>query len=149
MQPSFRLAWIRTNPKRIYKLFNKEIISLNLTYIDLEENYQFKQENVHTVRNTILIQFSSNLLILELQVYTCIQIRVFWVGAARTRAPAATNYDVHAPRREMLGSSDPKCNGWNFPRPSAILTTDWPCPGKYRALQWWGYLYPTFLISVG
>ncbi len=45
------------------------------------------------------------------QVFTFIQIRVSWVGAARTRAPAATNYDVHAPRREMLGSSDPKCNG--------------------------------------
>jgi hypothetical protein len=29
------------------------------------------------------------------------------VGAARTRAPAATNYDVHALRREMLGSPGP------------------------------------------
>jgi len=28
----------------------------------------------------------------------------YLVGAARTRAPAATNYDVHAPRRKMLVS---------------------------------------------
>ncbi len=53
------------------------------------------------------------------------------VGAARTRAPAATNYDVHAPRRKMLGSPAPKCNGAGSPRPSAILTTDRPRPGKY------------------
>jgi hypothetical protein len=26
------------------------------------------------------------------------------MGAARTRAPSATNYDVHAPRRKMLVS---------------------------------------------
>ncbi len=45
------------------------------------------------------------------QVFNFVQIRISWVGAARTRAPAATNYDVHAPRREMLGSSDPMCNG--------------------------------------
>ncbi len=36
-----------------------------------------------------------------------ILIRDFLVGAARTRAPAATNYDVHAPRRKMLGSPAP------------------------------------------
>ncbi len=36
-----------------------------------------------------------------------IPIYIYSVGAARTRAPAATNYDVHAPRRKMLGSPAP------------------------------------------
>ncbi len=34
-------------------------------------------------------------------------LETYSVGAARTRAPAATNYDVHAPRRKMLGSPAP------------------------------------------
>jgi len=57
--------------------------------------------------------------------------KLYLVGAARTRAPAATNYDVHAPRRKMLGSPAPQCNGEGSPRPLAILTTDRPRPGKY------------------
>jgi len=56
-----------------------------------------------------------------------------WVGAARTRAPAATNYDVHALRREMLESPGPKCNGASSSRPSTFRIMDWPRPGKYRS----------------
>jgi hypothetical protein len=35
------------------------------------------------------------------------QIEVDCVGAARTRAPAATNYDVYASRRKILESPGP------------------------------------------
>ncbi len=76
-------------------------------------------------------------------------LKLFGIGAARTRAPAATNYDVHAPRRKMLESSNPKCNGLDFPRPSAILTTDQPRPGKYVPGQREGYIYSRFQISAG
>ena len=51
-------------------------------------------------------------------------------GAARTRAPAATNYDVHALRGEMLDLPCPRCNGDSRSRPSTFLIMDRPRPGK-------------------
>jgi hypothetical protein len=53
-----------------------------------------------------------------------------WVRAARTRAPAATNYDVYASRRKILESPGPKCNGAGSSRPSTFWIMDTPRPGK-------------------
>jgi hypothetical protein len=61
---------------------------------------------------------------------TNFQIEVVGEGAARTRAPAATNYDVYASRRKILESPGPKCNGADFSRPSTFWIMDTPRPGK-------------------
>jgi hypothetical protein len=53
------------------------------------------------------------------------------VRAARTWAPAATNYDVYASRREILESPNPKCNGAGSSRPSTLRIMDTPRPGKW------------------
>jgi hypothetical protein len=54
----------------------------------------------------------------------------FLEGAARTRAPTATNSDVYASRRKILQSPGPKCNGAGSSRPSALWIMDTPRPGK-------------------
>jgi len=66
-------------------------------------------------------------------------------GAARTRAPAATNYDVYASRRKILESPGPKCNEASSSRPSAFWIMDAPRPGKWTLSR---HLRAIFLHSL-
>ncbi len=54
------------------------------------------------------------------------------VRAARTRTLAATNYNADASIGRTLVSSCSLCNEVQSPRPSAILTTDRPRPGRWN-----------------
>ncbi|CAK9208611.1 unnamed protein product [Sphagnum troendelagicum] len=57
------------------------------------------------------------------------------VRDARTRTLAATDYNVHASSRKMLGSSTSLCNEGQSPRPSAIVITERPRPGCSAASE--------------
>ena len=63
------------------------------------------------------------------------------VRAARTRAPAAINYDVYASRGKILELPGPRCNGASASTPSTFRIMDRPRPGKCVARHPFRFIY--------